>query len=149
MRFWIVATTALAALAALLVLREASLSKQVKSLRHDNEQLIAQQRSLAERLEQAEEKFGQQQDQASSGNERISTFTVADHSPLSGRLTALEEQVRAIQAKLFPEYDPTVASAESEPETNAPPKRNWGPEQALGPPDTERDADSVTAWTSL
>ena len=149
MRAWILATIALGALAAFLAVRQASFSKQIKSLQQDKEALTAQQQALTERLERAEEKLDGQREQVASSPGNFSASLVADGANLPKRVTVLENQVRALQGRLSPEYDPTIATAEPDPDTNAPPKRNWGPEQALGPPDTERDADSVTAWTSL
>jgi len=38
---------------------------------------------------------------------------------------------------------------EPEPATNTTPKRSWGTEQVLGPPDTSNAGDAPTAWASL
>jgi hypothetical protein len=149
MRVWIFVGIAFVGLAVLLAIREVRHSNQIQSFRRNNEELIIQQQNLTERLERAEEKSGRQPDEIPSGAGNSPTFTVSETPDLLARVMALENQVRALQAKINPEYDPTVASSDAEPDTNAPPKRNWGPEQALGPPDTERDADAVTAWTSL
>jgi hypothetical protein len=149
MRPWILAVITLAGLAVLLAVREVSLSKQIKTLRHDREELTVQLQSLIERLERAEENAVRQQEQVPTDTGLRSTLPATDNADLSVRVAALENQIRALNAKLNPEYDPTVAVPEPEPDTNGPAKRSWGPEQVLGPPDTERDADAVTAWTSL
>jgi hypothetical protein len=149
MRPWILATIVLGALAIFLAVREASLSRQINALRREKDDLTVQQGSLAERLAEAEKKLGIKPDQTSPSVPNYANPTVSDNGQLPKRVTALENQVRAIQSRISPEYDPTVDAPEPEADTNAPPKRSWGPEQALGPPDTERDADSITAWTSL
>ena len=49
------------------------------------------------------------------------------------------------------EFDPTEASsadASGQESTNSVPLRGWGPEQAVGPPNTQRAGDIQTAWAS-
>jgi len=145
MRRGILATIGFAALALFLAVREITLNNRIKSLRREKEEELT---VLSERLERAEQKLDQASDQVSSKAELTPTSGVGEHSGFPQRITALEEQVRALQAKVSPEYDPTIQTPEPEPETNTV-KRGWGPEQALGPPDTEQNTDSMTAWTSL
>ena len=146
MRRGILATIGFAALALFLAVREITLNNRIKSLRREKEEELT---VLSERLERAEQKLDRASaDQASSKAELTPTSGVGEHSGFPQRITALEEQVRALQAKVSPEYDPTMQTPEPEPETNTV-KRGWGPEQALGPPDTEQNTDSMTAWTSL
>ena len=76
------------------------------------------------------------------------------------RVKTLETQLRnlatansqAVAARPnVPEYDPTQPPPPellSAVPTNTPMKRSWGPEQATGPPDTERAGDIQTAWAS-
>lgn len=147
----------LALLAVFVAIREFRLSSEIKSLRRDKEQLNVQQRDLNERLENAERKLDRKRNQVASDANDVSTFPSAENPQVQRRVAALESQVRTLQGVLnrqptgpaVSEYDPTNPSPEPEPETNAPPKRSWGTEQALGPPDTERAGDAVTAWATL
>jgi hypothetical protein len=102
-----------------------------------------------ERLDRIDQELSGQSHQVSSGARNSSPASGSGNAQVLQRLTVLENQMRSLQARLSPEYDPTTSVPEPEPDTNAPPKRNWGPEQALGPPDTERESDAITAWTSL
>ncbi len=85
------------------------------------------------------------------------TFSLAENDQTQRRIVALENQIRTLQAALarqpngplVPEYDVSAPPPDVAPETNALGKRNWGPEQLLGPPDTMRSGDAVTAWASL
>lgn len=157
MRYWILMTIVLGGLVVLLAMREVSLSNQIKSLQRDKQESALQQQSLSERLDSAEGKLAQRQDQFPSDAGNISTVNVLGSSSTPARITALENQIRALQAALHrqptgpvvPEYDPTNPQPEPEPETNAPPKRSWGTEQVLGPPDTSNASDAPTAWASL
>ena len=150
-------TIALGAVAVLLALRQVSLSDQIKSLRQQNEQSIEQQQGLSTRLDSAEEKLTSQQDQIPSDAGKLSPTEVAASSPASARLAALERRIQALQASIsrqpsgpiVPEYDVTNPLPEPEPPTNATPKRSWGTEQVLGPPDTSSVGDAPTAWASL
>jgi hypothetical protein len=150
-------TLVLAAVAVLLALRQASLSNQIKILRQQNEQSLEQQQNLTARLDSAEEKLFSQQNQTPADIGSISPLDVTGSSPASARIAALENHVRALQATvnrqpagpIVPEYDPTNPTPEPEPPTNAIPKRSWGTEQVLGPPDTSTAGDAPTAWASL
>ena len=148
MRPWILAVIAVGVMV-VLTLREVSLSRQINALRREKEELTLQQQNLVERLERAEEKLERKPEQVASSVENNPAFIPADNSHLFSRVTSLENQLRWLQARICPEYDPTVSPPEPEPDTNAPPKRSWGPEQVLGPPDSERDGDAATAWTPM
>src|SRR5262249_39069409 len=75
------------------------------------------------------------------------------------RMAALERRVQSLTRQLaqrssipsVPEYDPMrpppTAPVPSE-SADAPPRRNWGEEQILGPPDTGSAGDMPTAWAS-
>jgi len=157
MRPWILATIALGGVAVLLAVREVSLSKEIKSLRAQNEQSVQQQENLSARLDGAEERLISQQDQIPSAAGGLSPTAVNVSSPASARIAALENRVQALQAALtrqptgpiVPEYDVTNPTPEPDPPTNAAPKRSWGTEQVLGPPDTANAGDAPTAWASL
>lgn len=150
-------TIALSGVAVLLVLRQVSLSKQIAILRDQNEQSVQQQQNLSDRLNSAEERLTSQQNQIPSEAGSISSADVAASSPAAARIAALENRVHALQAAIsrqpagpiVPEYDVTNPKPEAEPPTNASPKRSWGTEQVLGPPDTSTAGDAPTAWASL
>ena len=130
MRPWILATIVLGALAIFLAVREASLSRQINALRHQKDDLTAQQGSLAERIAESERKLDIKPDQTPPSVPNNVNPTLSDNGQLPKRVTTLENQVRAIQSRISPEYDPTVDAPEPEADTNAAPKRNWGPEHA-------------------
>ena len=157
MRPWVLITIALGIVVALLAIRQVGLFHQIKTLRQQNEQALEQQQNLTARLDSAEEKLTTQQNQIPSDPGSISPADANASSPASARIAALENRVQALQAAIrrqsagpiVPEYDPTNPVAEPEPQTNALPKRSWGTEQVLGPPDTTTAGDAPTAWASL
>jgi len=155
MRFWIIATIAIAALMTLFALRERRLARTIGALRQDREQWIAEYKNLRERLDLAEERLAQAEIQTPSGKAlpafHPDTFSAAQ------RITTLEKQLRALQLALdrqpiglvIPEYDPTEQPVVPDLTNNTPPKRGWGTEQVIGPPDTIRPGDAPTAWAPL
>jgi hypothetical protein len=156
MRFWIIATIALAALVTLFAWREVRLSRAIEALHQDKEQWMAERQTLNERLSLAEEKLAQTTAPASAGT-MVSPVHLAN-APSSGeRIELLERQVRALQLAFdrapigvaIPEYDPTRLPVEPSLAMNIPPKRSWGTEQVIGPPDTVRPGDAPTAWAPL
>lgn len=148
---------ALAALMTLLAWREVRLSRTVEALQQDREQWIVERQSLNERLNLAEEKLAQTEIPAVPENGNVSSVLEADVPQPVQRIATLENQVRALQLTLdrqpiglaIPEYDPTRAPVEPQPAVNIPPKRGWGTEQVVGPPDTVRPGDAPTAWAPL
>ena len=156
MRFWIIATIALAALVTLVVWREVRLSRKIEALHQDQMQWIAERQSLNERLNLAEEKLARTEI-PSPETGKGSSVLLADVPPPVQRIAALENQIRALQLALdrqpvglaIPEYDPTRQPPEPQPAINVPPKRGWGTEQVIGPPDTVRPGDAPTAWAPL
>jgi len=157
MKPWVLITIALGGVALLLALRQVSLSHQIKTLRQLNEQSIEQQQSLTARLDSAEERLASQQNQTLTDPGGISPADITASSPATARITALEKRIQALQSAtssqpttpIVPEYDVTNPLPEPEPSTNATPKRSWGTEQVLGPPDTTTAGDAPTAWASL
>ena len=155
MRFWIIATIALAALMTLFAWREIRLTRKIEALHQDRAQLIAEHQSLSARLDLAEERLTQAEIQALTG--KAFPIFKADVPPAAQRLAALENQVRALQLALdrqpvglaIPENDPTGQPVLSQSNSNTPPKRGWGTEQVVGPPDTVRPGDAPTAWAPL
>jgi hypothetical protein len=134
-------------LALLLLVREASHSHQLQTLRVEREELLAQNQSLAERLDGVESRFNRAHETAQS--DVILNQAAISDPQLSARVTELENQLRALQAQFSIDYDPTLAAEpEAEMETNASPARAWGPEQVTGPPDTDREGDARTAWAT-
>lgn len=157
MRFWIIATIALAALLTLFAWREVRLSRTIEALHQDRQQWIVERQTLNERLILAEEKLTQIEIPASFGNGNISPTIQAEAPPPVQRVAALENQIRTLQLAFdrqpiglaIPEYDPTRVPPEPRPAMNLPPKRSWGTEQVIGPPDTVRPGDAPTAWAPL
>jgi hypothetical protein len=157
MRFWIIATIALAAFVTLLAWREVRLSKTIEALHQDREQWIVERRSLTERLEVAEEKLTRTEIPTLPEATAVSSVLMTNASQPIQRITALENQVRALQLAFdrqpiglaIPEYDPTRSPIEPQQAVNVPPKRGWGTEQVIGPPDTVRPGDAPTAWAPL
>jgi len=157
MRFWIIATIALAVLVSLFAWREVSLSRRIEALQQDREQWIAERQSLNERLGVAEEKLSRTQIPTLHEASNFASIFVADVSQPVQRIVALENQVRALQLAFdrqpigvaIPEYNPTRVPPEPQPTGNTAPKRNWGTEQVIGPPDTVRPGDAPTAWAPL
>ncbi|HEX5219915.1 MAG TPA: hypothetical protein VFZ59_10130 [Verrucomicrobiae bacterium] len=156
MRALILLTIALGGVAILLCIRQASLSNQLKSLRQQNEESLQTQQNLSARLDSAEERLLAPPNQI-PGEVGFASGTVNSSAPASARIAALENRVQALQAALsrqptgplVPQYDVTNPTPEPEPPTNAAPKRSWGTEQVLGPPDTLTAGDAPTAWASL
>ena len=156
MRFWIITTTALAALVTLFTWREVRLSKKIEAMHQDREQWIAERQTLNERLTLAEEKLALTEIPTWPETRSISAVPMSDDSPAVRRIAALENHVRALQLAFdrqplglaIPEYDPTRL-LEAPPVANIPPKRGWGTEQVIGPPDTVRPGDAPTAWAPL
>jgi len=157
MRPWILTTLVLGGVALLLAVRQVSMSNQLRLLREQNEQAVQKQQSLNARLESAEQKLASQEDSRPSEGGGISSTGIGISAPSSAQIAALENQIRVMQAAIsrqpagliVPEYDVTNPVPEPEPPTNAPPKRSWGTEQVLGPPDTPNAGDAPTAWASL
>ena len=157
MRFWIIATIALAALVTLFAWREVRLNRRIEALQRDQKQWIADRQSLHERLALAEEKLARTESLTSPEATNVSPVFLANNPPSLQRVVALENQVRALQLAFdrqplglaIPEYDPTRRPLESQPAINTPPKRSWGTEQVVGPPDTVRPGDAPTAWAPL
>jgi hypothetical protein len=95
---------------------------------------------------------------ASRATEVASAMRVDDPlQSLPARLNRLETQLQQMQrpggrlpsGRLVPEYDPSQAAPEETAEVELPPpQRAWGPEQMVGPPDTEQAGDHPTAWAS-
>ena len=149
-------TIAVGGLVILFAVREVHLSGRIEALQRDKEESAQHHQSVVARLDGAEEKLAQQQEQASSDTANPLTVSGTGNAQSPARIAALENQVRALQAGLsrqptgpvVPEYDPTNPTPEPE-LTNAPPKRSWGTEQVLGPPDTPTAGDAPTAWASL
>ncbi len=150
-------TVVLGGSALLLAVWLASLSNQVKVLRQQNEQAVQEQQSLSARLESAEQRLASQAGSLASDAVVSSPTGMGVSSPAPSQIAALENQLRALQAAvsrqpaglIVPEYDVTNPTPEPEPPTNAVPKRSWGTEQVLGPPDTSAAGDAPTAWASL
>jgi hypothetical protein len=166
MRFWIIATTiAVAALVTLVAWREVRLSRKIEALHQDREQWIAERQSVNERLDLAEQKLARTEVPAFPETGKISPVPMADVTQPVQRIAALEiqvigaleSQIRALELALdnqpvglaIPEYDPTRPPIEPQPATNLPPKRDWGTEQVIGPPDTVSPGDAPTAWSPL
>jgi hypothetical protein len=157
MRAWILLTIALGGVAILLCVRQVTLSHQVKSLRQQNEESLQAQQTLSARLDSAEERLLAPPNQIPEEVGSTASADVNSSSPASARLAALENRVQALQGAIsrqpagpiVPEYDVTNPMPEPEPPTNASPKRSWGTEQLLGPPDTATAGDAPTAWASL
>jgi len=157
MRFWIIATLALVALATLLALREIRLSKKIEALHQDREQWAAERQNLKERLDVAEEKLSRTETPELPETRIAAPVPVADAPLPVQRIATLENQIRALQLAFdrqpvgvaIPEYDPTRLPSEPPSAINIPPKRGWGTEQVIGPPDTVRPGDSPTAWAPL
>lgn len=157
MRFWIIATIALAALLTLFAWREVRLSKKIETLQQDRDQWVAERQSLNERLDLAEEKLSRAEIPMLEAAQ-AAPILVADNvrQPVQ-RIETLENQLRALQLAFdrqpiglaIPEYDPTRQSLETQRAINSPPKRGWGTEQVVGPPDTVRPGDAPTAWAPL
>jgi len=156
MRFWIIATTiAVAALVTLVAWREVRLNRMIEALHQDRERWIAERQSLDERLDLAEEKLARTQIPASPEYGRVPP--VQRIAALEDQLiAALERQIRSLQlaldhqpAGLVPEYDPTRPPLEPQPTAKTPPKRGWGTEQVIGPPDTVHPGDAPRAWSPL
>lgn len=157
MRFWIIATIALAALVTLFAWRDVRLSKKIESLQQDRDQWVAERQSLNERLNLAEEKLSRVEIPARE-TMPASPIRLADNVQAPAqRIVALEKQVHALQLAFdrqplglaIPEYDPTRPVIDAQPAVNVPPKRRWGSEQVAGPPDTVRPGDAPTAWAPL
>ena len=148
MRWSHFAVIGLAGLALLLLVREASHSHQLKTLRQEREELLAQHQSLVERLDGIESRLRHLNQPGDP--DVVFNQTALSDPRLSARVTELESQVRALQAQFGNDYDPTLAPLEPEVEmdTNAASKRAWGPEQVTGPPDTDREGDARTAWAT-
>src|SRR5688572_29988176 len=131
MRFWIIATIALAALVTLFAWREVRLNRRIEALQRDQKQWIADRQSLHERLALAEEKLARTESLTSPEATNISPVFLANNPPSLQRVVALENQVRALQLAFdrqpiglaIPEYDPTRRPLESQPAINTPPKR--------------------------
>jgi hypothetical protein len=157
MRFWIIATIALAALVTLFAWREVRLNQRIEALRRDQDQWTAERQSWHDRLALAEEKLARIESPTLPETTNVSTVVVANLPESVQRLVALENQVRALQLAFdrqpigvaIPEYDPTRQPAGAQPIVNTPPKRSWGTEQVVGPPDTVRPGDAPTAWAPL
>lgn len=157
MRSWSVVTIALALIVILLAIKEVRLSRQIESLRQDKEQSSIQQQALNERMERAEAKVESAPDQFTS--QSIPTSSAGEKAQLQKRIVSLETQFRNFKetwkphpsGPTVPEYDPTNPPLQpaTQDEANTAPKRSWGTEQILGPPDTERAGDAPTAWASL
>lgn len=158
MRFWIIATTALAALMTLFAWREIRLSNKLEALQQDREQWGVERQDMQERLNGAEAKLDRMEIPPLPEATKPSPIrqTEALPEPVQ-RIAALENQIRALRLALdrqpigvaIPEYDPTGTPVEPQPAVNRPPKRYWGTEQVIGPPDTVRPGDSPTAWAPL
>ena len=148
---------ALGGVALLLAVRQVSLSKQLESLRQQNAEAVQAQQNLSARMDGAEATLASQQHQTPDGVGSMASVNVNSSSPASTRIAALENRLQALQAAvgrkpagpIVPEYDVTNPTPEPEPPTNATPKRSWGTEQVLGPPDTASAGDAPTAWASL
>jgi hypothetical protein len=105
----------------------------------------------------AEEKLSRTEITPSPEQTHVSTMFPPQGAMPVQRLTELERQVRALQLAFdrqpigiaIPEYDPTRAPATTQAPVNVPPKRKWGTEQVVGPPDTVRPGDAPTAWAPL
>jgi len=158
MRFWIIATTiAAAALVTLVAWREVRLSRKIEVLHQDRERWIAERQRLNERLDLAEEKLARTEIPAFPETGKVSPVLMADVTLPVQRIAALDSQIRALQLALdlqpvglvIPEYDPTRPPPEPQPAVNIPPKRGWGTEQVIGPPDTVHPGDAPTAWSPL
>lgn len=153
MRFRIMAPTiAVATLVMLIAWREVCLNRKIEALHQARNQWLAEHQSLNQRLDQAEEKLSRSDVPAfpESGN-GSSGFTGNATLPVQ-LITALENQSRAIQLALdqlptgltIPEYDPTRPPLN--PQATLP-KRGWGTEQVIGPPNTSGFGDAPTAWS--
>ena len=158
MRFWIIATVALAALVVLFAWREISLSRKIEVLQQDRARWIAERQTLNERLIITEEKLARTEMPTSLETSTVSLALATNVPQPAQRITALENQVRALQLAFdrqpigvaIPEYDPTRLPIDPQQAVNnTPPKRNWGTEQVIGPPDTVRPGDAPTAWAPL
>jgi len=157
MRFWIIATIALAAFVTLFTWREVSLSGKIEALQQGREQWVAERQSLNERLDLAEQKLARIETPLLPEGGIVSPVLKADAPTPVQRIAALENQVRALQLAFdrqpigvaIPEYDPTRPPMEPQPAVSVPPKRGWGTEQVVGPPDTVRPGDAPTAWAPL
>src|SRR5690349_13744104 len=103
MRAWLIAIIALAGLAVLFAVREVRLSSQIKSLQQGNEELTAQQQAMLERLDRIDQELSGQSHQNSSGARSISPSGGSGNAQVLQRLTALENQMRALQGRLSPE----------------------------------------------
>ncbi|HEX5221956.1 MAG TPA: hypothetical protein VFZ59_20505 [Verrucomicrobiae bacterium] len=132
------------------------MNKRIEALRRDQSLWITERQSLHERLALAEEKLAWIEGQNSPETTSVSPVVVNTSEPRQ-RIVALENQVRALQQAFdrqpigvaIPEYDPTRQPLASQPAVNTPPKRSWGTEQVIGPPDTVRPGDAPTAWAPL
>lgn len=147
----------LAVFASLVALREIRLSRKIAVLHQEREQWIADGQSLRARLDGAEARLAQVESDALSEPVRFSPGLKRETPPSAERIAALEQHVRALQLALdrqpiglaIPEYDPTRSPTNPQPAYNLPPKRGWGTEQVVGPPDTVRPGDAPTAWAPL
>jgi len=144
----------------LLALREIQFSRKFQSAQQERLQLLDQQEALKVRVQQAEASVADFQGRLASRS--VESPLVVPNSKAQASIAALEAQVKALQSASHrrparpsvPEYDPTnpqsalTQSEPPEPQTNSVPMRNWGTEQALGAPNTERAGDLPTAWAS-
>ena len=158
MRFWIIATIALAVLVTLFAWREVRLSKRIAAFQQAREQWVSERQALNERLELVEQKLALIEIPTLHEATGVPALVAAGAPQSVQRLAALENQIRALQLAFdrqpigvaIPEYDTTRLPIDPQQAVNnAPPKRSWGTEQVIGPPDTVRPGDAPTAWAPL
>lgn len=157
MRPWLLVTILVAAAVILMVVREVRLLRTIDSLQAGKRQFLAHEEAANARLDQAETRLEALQSQVVlAGNPSSS---VAANSEVQNRIASFETQLQEFQRALaaaprrskVPAYDPTrppEPGSETELPVSRAPKRSWGTEQVLGPPDTDRAGDIPTAWAS-
>lgn len=147
-------TIAVATLVMLIAWREVCLNRKLDALHHAQSQWLAESQNLNGRLEQVEEQLARTETPAFSESGNISPSLRGNTILPVHLITALENQSRAIQMALdqfpvgltIPEYDPTHPLLDPQ-SLNSLPKRAWGTEQVIGPPNTIGSGDAPTAWS--
>jgi hypothetical protein len=140
-------------------MREVRVRSEIRALREERQQMIEQQDALKSQVQQAEASVAEVKDQLAGQPIQVGSIAASPQV----QIAALESRIRALQSApqrratgpIVPEYDPTNPQAQptlSEPQleaqTNAIPMRQWGTEQALGAPNTDRAGDIPTAWAT-
>jgi hypothetical protein len=158
MRPWFVFVILLAALAVLLAFREVRISTRLHAMQAEKQGSATKLEATSGRVQALEAQLESLRNQPviPAAGPAVSGAATRD---TQARVAALEAEVRRLQGaqagqsrrSAVPEYNPLQPpppDTDAATETNASPKRSWGPEQATGFPDTDRAGDYQSAWAS-